>query len=63
MLKGFAEEQQINYTVLLNPGELPEPYNIEYIPTSFFIDPEGNIKLAIRGVVPAGDAKAIMEAK
>ncbi len=64
LVKGFAGEQQINYTVLLNPGQLPEPYSkVEFIPSSFFIDPEGNFKLAIRGIVQSGDAKAIMQAQ
>lgn len=64
LVKGFAAEQQINYTVLLNPGELSEPYSkVEFIPSSFFIDSQGNVKLAIRGIVEAGDAKAIIQAQ
>ncbi|MEN6578965.1 MAG: TlpA disulfide reductase family protein [Phycisphaerales bacterium] len=64
LVKGFVAEQQINYTVLLKSGELPEPYSkVEFIPSSFFIDSEGNVKLAIRGIVEAGDAKAIMAAQ
>jgi len=64
LVKGFVAEQQINYTVLLNPNGLPEPYSkVEYVPSSFYIDPEGNVKLAVRGVVEAGDAKAIIQAQ
>jgi peroxiredoxin len=64
LVKGFATEQQINYAVLLNPSGLPEPYSkVEFVPTSFFIDPEGNVKLVIRGVVPTADAKAILQAQ
>jgi len=65
IVKGFVTEQQINYTVLLNPGELPEPYSEVglYVPSSLFVDPEGNVKLAIRGIVEAADAKAIMQAQ
>lgn len=64
LVKGFVAEQGINYTVLLSPGDLPAPYSeVQFVPSSFFIDPEGNVKLAIRGIVQAGDAKAIMQAQ
>lgn len=64
LVKGFVTEHGINYTVLLSTGDLPAPYSqVEYIPGSFFIDPEGNIKLAIRGIVQAEDAKAILQAR
>jgi len=64
LVKGFVAEQQINYTVLLKTGDLSEPYSkVEFIPSSFFIDPDGNVKLAIRGIVETGDAKAILQAQ
>ena len=63
-LKEFASAQGINYTVLSNSGTtLPAPFGeVEYIPSSFFVDSEGRIKLAATGLVPADDAKAIVEA-
>ncbi|MGE5295990.1 MAG: peroxiredoxin family protein [Solirubrobacterales bacterium] len=65
LLKGFVAEQGINYTVLLNPGTLVPPYSDvgQYAPSNLFIDPEGKVKLAIQGVVPAADAKAIIQAQ
>lgn len=65
LAKTFVSEQGINYTVLLNPGVLTSPYSeiSQYVPSSIFIDPEGKIKLAARGVVPAADAKAIIQAQ
>lgn len=65
MVKGFAVEQGVNYTVLLNSGSLAAPYSEidDYVPSSLFIDGEGNIKLAIRGIVPAADGKAIVQAQ
>ncbi|MBP8910977.1 MAG: TlpA family protein disulfide reductase [Phycisphaerae bacterium] len=65
VLKGVAAEQGINYTILLNPATLGVPYREigQYVPSCVFIDPEGRIKLAIRGVVPAADAKAILQAQ
>ncbi len=64
IVKAFVNEHGINYTVLLNPGELPAPFGeVTSIPSSFFIDPEGNIKLAVVGMVPSSDAKAIVQAQ
>jgi peroxiredoxin len=64
LVKGFVAEQGINYTVLLSPDTLPSPYSeVKFIPSSFFIDPQGNVKLAIRGIVQAEDAKAILQAQ
>jgi peroxiredoxin len=65
VVKGVAAEQGINYTVLLSSGPMIAPYREvgQYVPSSLFIDPEGRIKLAIRGVVPAADAKAILQAQ
>jgi hypothetical protein len=43
---------------------MPAPYSgVEFIPSSFFIDPQGNVKLAVRGIVPTEDAKAILQAQ
>jgi peroxiredoxin len=64
-LKKFAESKGINYTVASLDGKtLPEPFaNVNLIPTTFFISPDGKIKLAAVGVVSAADAKAIMNIK
>ncbi len=64
LVKQAAEEQGINYTVLTSSGELPTPFDkVEMVPSSFFIDPEGNFKVAINGLVPVADAKAIVQAQ
>jgi len=65
VVKGVAIEQGINYTVLLSSGPLTEPYRQigQYVPSCLFIDPDGRIKLAILGVVPTADAKAILQAQ
>ncbi len=64
IVKAFVNEHGINYTVLLNPGELAGPFGeVTSIPSSFFIDPEGSIKLAVVGMVPTSDAKAIVQAQ
>jgi hypothetical protein len=54
----------MNYTVLIDQGNLPGPYNtINAIPSSFFIDPEGKIKLATAGLLSLEEIKAILEAE
>ena len=59
----FVPEAKINYTVLTDPGALPGPYNtINSIPCSFFINPEGKIKLATSGLISSGEIKAILQA-
>jgi peroxiredoxin len=63
LVTSFAQENDLNYTVLLNPGGLPAPYSeVESIPSSLFVDPQGVIKLGTLGIVPASDAEAIVQA-
>jgi len=61
-LKQFAESKGINYTVAsLGNDNLPEPFaSVASIPTTFFIDPNGNIKFAAVGLVSLKDAKVII---
>ncbi len=61
LLKSFVAQANLNYTILLDQGTLPGPYNtINAIPSSFFIDPEGKIKLATSGLVSLSEIKAIL---
>jgi len=61
-LKEFAAKENINYTVLL-ASRLPAPFGeVRYIPSSFYIDPEGKFKLAAVGLVPTSDGRAIVQA-
>lgn len=57
--------ERINYPVFaVNISEMPEPYNqINSIPCSFFVDKEGNIKLATVGQMHYTDLKNILNAK
>jgi len=65
LLKEFASKQGINYTILSGSAQLPAPFGdkMQYMPSAFFIDPEGKFKLATTGLVPTGDAEAIVKAK
>jgi peroxiredoxin len=64
LLRSFVAQQNINYTVLTQSERLPKPYaEVNAIPSSFFIDPQGKIKLATVGLLSISDTKAILQAK
>jgi thiol-disulfide isomerase/thioredoxin len=66
IVKSFLEQnKEINYTVCpAGPGDMPAPYNmVNSIPCSFFIDPQGRIKLATIGLLSLKDMKAILQAQ
>jgi len=65
IVKGFVKRQNINYTVLsVDRSDVSRPYNqVNSIPCSFFIDPEGKIKLATLGILSLDTIKAILQAK
>jgi len=56
---------EMTYTILpAEADELPPPFNsVNAIPTSFFIDKEGKIKLATSGLLSVGEMRAIVEAE
>ncbi len=65
----FATNQKINYTILLEKDNMPKPfgfmrvYGTSGVPCSFFITPDGRIKLATAGLIPLNDIKAILQAE
>ena len=63
-LKDAATAQGINFVVLSGSNDLQPPFSsVDTLPTTFFIDQKGRLKLAVMGFVPVNDAKAIIEAK
>ena len=63
LVSNFAADRKINYTVLSDTGNMPAPYNqIRGIPSSFFIDSGGKIKLATEGLLSLGEIRAIVQA-
>ncbi len=60
-----SAHNDINYPVIAaNLADMPAPYNsIRGIPASFFIRPDGKIKLATEGLLNLADSKAIIEAQ
>ena len=62
-IKRFAASSKINYTLLTDSGDMPAPYNtVNAVPSSFFITPDGKIKLAAAGTLSYGELKAILNA-
>jgi peroxiredoxin len=63
-VKATAQSEGINYTVISHRGSLPEPFNIvRGIPTTFFIRPDGTLKLVVEGGSQLGEMKAIILAE
>lgn len=60
-----SAHNDINYPVIAaDLADMPAPYNgIKGIPASFFIRPDGKIKLATEGLLNLADMKAIVEAQ
>ena len=69
LVKKFVDDQRLNYTILLEKGNMPNPFGVIRIyrtsglPCSFFIDPDGKIKLATTGLLSLGAMKAIVQAE
>jgi len=64
LVKRAAADFKINYTVLCSGMNImPPPFNYIYsIPSSFFIRPDGKIKLATEGLIQLEATKAIIQA-
>jgi peroxiredoxin len=68
LVKRFVEKQRINYTILLDTGNMPKPfgfmrvYGTSGVPCSFFIDSEGKIRLGTSGLITLNEIKAILQA-
>jgi len=69
LIKKFAAAEKMNYTVLLEQNNMPAPFGVlriyktSGIPCSFFINPDGKIKLATSGLLSLGYMKAILQAE
>ncbi|MEJ2703468.1 MAG: TlpA disulfide reductase family protein [Sedimentisphaerales bacterium] len=62
VLKDFVAKKGINYTVASIHSTPPAPFSsVTSIPTTFYIGPDGKIKLTALGLVPLEQAKAIVD--
>ena len=64
LLKNYVGKNGLNYPVLSIAGAtLPSPYaDVQDVPSAFFIDPEGRIKLATTGMLLRSDIGKILDA-
>ncbi len=64
LVRKMAKDKDINYTAISYQGVLPEPFNrIRAVPSSFFIRPDGTLKLVTEGGTHLGEMKAIILAE
>ena len=64
VVKEMADDKKINYTVVSNKGVLPEPFSsIRGYPSTFFIKPDGTLKLVVEGGASLGEFKSIILAE
>lgn len=67
LVQKVVSQLGINYTVLLEKDNMPSPFGVMKIfrttgiPCSFFIDPQGKVKLATSGLVSLKEIKAILK--
>ncbi|MBL7152322.1 MAG: redoxin domain-containing protein [Phycisphaerae bacterium] len=64
MIKDFAADKKLNYTVFaVESGGAGQPYDsVNGLPSSFFIDRQGKMKLPTTGLMSLDHSKAILEA-
>lgn len=63
-VKKTAEAKEMRYTVAAHQQELPEPFNkVQGIPTAFYINPDGTLKVVAEGSAVLGEMKSIILAE
>ncbi len=66
-VRSFAKESGMNYTVLLDGAEIARKYDVDGIPTAFYIDPQGNVRSSVGGAESGSEmedgVKAILPSK
>ncbi len=61
-VRSFTTDKDLNFPIIAGRTRMPEPYSsTRYLPTSFFIDKTGLVKLAAQGVIPPQDSKKLIE--
>jgi peroxiredoxin len=63
-VKKTAQDKDMKYTVIATQQNLPEPFSkVEGIPTSFYIRPDGTLKVITEGSSVLGEMKSIILAE
>ncbi len=65
VVQDFVKDRDINYTIATaQPQDLPEPFGrVAALPTMFFIDAAGNLKIAFEGTVTPQQMRGIIDAE
>jgi len=69
IVKKVVDKVKMNYTILLEKDDMPEPFGVMRIfsttgiPSAFYINPEGKVKLATSGLTKLNEIKAIIKAE
>ncbi|HBG27827.1 MAG: hypothetical protein A2Y10_06760 [Planctomycetes bacterium GWF2_41_51] len=64
LVKKTAQSKNMKYNVIATQETLPPPFsNVRGIPTTFFIRPDGTLKLVTEGAAYLGEMKAIILAE
>ncbi len=69
LVQKFTSSKNLNYQVVIEQQNMPAPFGViriyktSGIPASFFIKPDGTIKLATSGLLAEDDMRGILEAE
>lgn len=64
LVKQAAQNKDMKYTVIATQENLPQPFSsVKGIPTTFFIRPDGSLKLVTEGASYLGEMKSIILAE
>ena len=64
LLAEYVAREKIGFPVISNTATMRMPYSlVQYIPSTFFIDRQGRIKLAVTGMVPVNEIRAIFQSR
>ena len=60
-LAAFADEESLQFPILLDPGIAGETYKVRLMPTTVLVDPQGKIRKVWRGVVSERTLRGAIE--
>ena len=61
--RAFAEEVGVTYPIGLDPGHISSTYRITAMPTTYFIDQEGNISRKLQGPANEGALRFFIDSR
>jgi thiol-disulfide isomerase/thioredoxin len=63
MLKEFAAKNEMNYPIFyMDTNAVPMPFNLNmFVPCSYFVNPQGGLKVGLEEIITFKDLKKILE--